>query len=390
MRRWIKTGLLTTLLALCLAPLTGCGREEESYRLIEVMELEGKATVDREETGQLDAYENMRLESGDHVSVADNSSMILNLDDDKYVLLESGTRMDLVAEGTKENSRTTIHLQEGAVLNHLTQKLSEGSSYEVTAPNSTMAVRGTVFPVEVRYDENGESYTYVTVLEGVVGTRLIFPDGTVEPLEKERQIPMGMQVNIRGDAEVSEYYPYEMTEIDFERFSLEALEFLKSCIERGAELSVTEEEIDDWIKILYGEPEEDEPEEEAEEDLVEDLVEEEPGAEAALPELILPVEITQQPVYTAPENSGAASSGGSSGNSSGSETDEEATEETTEETTETCTVEFTSGGTLFYTVTVESGSMVSEPSLCPTASGHWDYDFGTAVTENTTIRWVEE
>ena len=47
MRRWIKTGLLTTLLALCLAPLTGCGREEASYRLIEVMGLEGKATVDR-------------------------------------------------------------------------------------------------------------------------------------------------------------------------------------------------------------------------------------------------------------------------------------------------------------------------------------------------------
>ena len=100
----------------------------------------------------------------------------MNLDDDKYAMLESGTStLTLEASGTKETSRTTIHLQDGAVVNYLTQKLNEDSSYEVTVPNSTMAVRGTVFRVEVTYDENGDSYTKVQVFHGVVGSSTDFP-----------------------------------------------------------------------------------------------------------------------------------------------------------------------------------------------------------------------
>lgn len=48
-------------------------------------------------------------------------------------------------------------------MNYLSEKLSEKSSYEVTVPNSTMAVRGTVFRVAIVYDEGGDSYTTVQV-----------------------------------------------------------------------------------------------------------------------------------------------------------------------------------------------------------------------------------
>lgn len=169
MNTWKKYSKVVIGVLILAALSIGCGStKEESYRMIKVMSVDGTVTVERESVGTLDAYADMKLENGDKLSVEANSSLVLNLDDDKYAMLESGTRLTLEASGTKETSRTTIHLQDGAVVNYLTQKLNEDSSYEVTVPNSTMAVRGTVFRVEVTYDENGDSYTKVQVFHGVV------------------------------------------------------------------------------------------------------------------------------------------------------------------------------------------------------------------------------
>ena len=324
--------------------------------------------------------------------VEEESSVVLSLDDDKYVLVEPGTQMSLTAEGSSADSRTVIHLEEGAVVSQLTQKLSDESSYEVTTPNSTMAVRGTVFRVEVTYDENGESRTCVTVLEGVVGSRLIYPDGSEDSLEEERQIPMGSQVNIRSDEEISEYYPYDMTEIDFERYSVEAMDFLNLCLERDAELCITAEEIDEWIQVISGESE---PEEEEVTEEPEQITEEEEDTETEpvnTPAQTQPVtepaaeETAVQPETppAAEESTGGSSSGGSSSGSSNP------SEEDTPGTTETFTVTFTYQGNTFYTLTVEEGSTAAAPILQPTANGHWDYDSGAAVTGNMTVVWVEE
>ena len=390
MKNWMKRCFLTGALGLCMFGLTGCGgKKEESYRVIEIMQLDGTAVVTREEVGELEAYENMRLESGDEMRVEENSSVVLNLDDDKYVLLEPGTQMSLTAEGDSADSRTVIHLQEGAVVSQLTQKLSEESSYEVTTPNSTMAVRGTVFRVEVVYDESGESYTYVTVLEGTVGSRLIYPDGTEDPQEEERQIPAGSQANIRSDTDISEYFPYDLEEIDFERYTVEAMDFLNLCLERDAELCLTAEEIDEWIGILSGETE---PEEEVTEEPEEAEEAEEPVAEEEEPE----EPQTEQPAEQAPEEEEQApqetvppaedGSGGSSGSDSGSSSSGGGSSDAAE----TFTVTFTYQGNTFYTLTVEEGSTAAAPALQPTASGHWDYDSGAVVTGDMTVAWVEE
>lgn len=393
MRKWMKKSLLAGFLGACICGIAGCGgNKEESYRVIEIMQLEGTAVVTREEVGELEAYENMRLESGDQMRVEEESSVVLSLDDDKYVLVEPGTQMSLTAEGNSADSRTVIHLEEGAVVSQLTQKLSDESSYEVTTPNSTMAVRGTVFRVEVTYDENGESRTCVTVLEGVVGSRLIYPDGSEDSLEEERQIPMGSQVNIRSDEEISEYYPYDMTEIDFERYSVEAMDFLNLCLKRDAELCITAEEIDEWIQVISGESE---PEEEEVTEEPEQITEEEEDTETEpvnTPVQTQPVtepaaeETAVQPETppAAEESTGGSSSGGSSSDSSNP------SEEDTPGTTETFTVTFTYQGNTFYTLTVEEGSTAAAPILQPTANGHWDYDSGAAVTGNMTVVWVEE
>lgn len=378
MRRGKCKYLLLGMLLLVAAGLCGCGgSKEEAYRMIKIMTLEGTAKVIRENVGELDAYEEMRLESGDELAVDRDSSMVLNLDDDKYVLLEPGTRMTLIADGTGTDSRTVIQLTEGAVVNQLTHELSDESSYEVTVPNSTMAVRGTVFRVAIEYDEEGDSYAVLTVLEGKVGCRLIFPDGTVQPLEEERSIPAGMQVRVHGDMEISEYYPYDLQDIDFGEYTVEAFEFLNMCLENGADLCITEDEIEMWIQLLTdgeaeksGLPKEIEKEALEKEEKEEAVTEQAPVKEMET-ETLVPADLEED---SSSSSSDSSSSEGPSSSGSGTSKD-------------IYTVTFTYGGTTFCTQSVTEGQTAVEPVLRPAESGSWDFDFSNAITSNTTIEW---
>lgn len=107
---------------------------EEAYRVIKVFELNGSAVVTRENTGDIDAYAGMNLESGDVLSVEESSTLRISLDSDKYILLDGGTVLELIAHGTAADSRTVIDLREGTILNEIKNSLSANSSYEVTHP----------------------------------------------------------------------------------------------------------------------------------------------------------------------------------------------------------------------------------------------------------------
>ena len=378
MKTWKKYGIVMMALLFLAVIASGCGKKkEEAYRNIKVMSINGSATVERASVGTLDAYADMKLENGDRLSVDGSSSLTLSMDDDKYAMLEPGSSLTLEADGTKENSRTVIHLEAGAVMNYLSEKLSEGSSYEVTVPNSTMAVRGTVFRVAIVYDENGDSYTTVQVFEGIVGCRLIFPDGTIS--EEEVQLAPGKEVLIHGDTSISEYVGDKGHDIDYTTLNREALEFLLFCIDDGADLCIPREEVEELLRRL------DQPEEETEE-------QEEPEKEVKKPVVIE----TPEPVVPAVEET-PSSSGGSSETSKGSpdNDDNQKSHHSSKkkpsapaEETKTYTVTFqTASGDVFCTQTVEDGKTASKPKLQPSASGSWNYDFTKAVTENIIIKW---
>lgn len=105
--------------------------KNDAYRSISVYKLTGSADVDRENTGKLFAYVNMQLISKDKVSTAKQTELYLKLDDDKYIMAESDTQFNIVAEGTKKNSKTKIELKKGSIVNRIDNKLEEGASYEV-------------------------------------------------------------------------------------------------------------------------------------------------------------------------------------------------------------------------------------------------------------------
>ncbi|MGN0689340.1 MAG: FecR domain-containing protein [Oscillospiraceae bacterium] len=151
--------------------------KEEAYRVIKVFEMTGEAVVTRAGTGDLDAYVGMNLESGDTLTVGEDSTLRISMDSDKYVLLDGGTVLELTATGSSSDSRTVINLKQGTILNELTNPLSANSSYEVSTPKSTMAVRGTSFIVSVEEQSDGSFITTESTLQGKVEVELLDKDG---------------------------------------------------------------------------------------------------------------------------------------------------------------------------------------------------------------------
>lgn len=219
--------------------------KKESYRSIQIYELNGSTIIDRQGIGEMEAIENLYLESGDRLIVGADSYARLKLDDDKYILIEADSILTIVAEGDKENSKTYIDLEQGAVTNEIQNKLSSDSTYSISTPNSVMAVRGTVFRVEISYDSNGEIYTTVSTFEGAVGSSLILPDGTKQ--EEVVIVEGGWEVVIHMDDDSTEYLS-EPGEMNYNELPLPVLTFVKEIAERGTELaSIRLEELEELI-----------------------------------------------------------------------------------------------------------------------------------------------
>ncbi len=149
----------------------------EAFRLLKIFEMTGTSVVTRADAGEIDAYTGMNLESGDIIEVGEKSTMTLSLDSNKYLSLDPSTVLELIAEGTETDSKTTVNLKSGGVLNEITEPLSAESSYSVNTPKATMAVRGTSFYVSVQKLDDGSYITDISVFHGKVEIQLIDEEG---------------------------------------------------------------------------------------------------------------------------------------------------------------------------------------------------------------------
>lgn len=429
-----KTGIVIgAVLAIVVVVAIGCvvltGGKSETYRSIMVYQINGNATITRERVGEMAAYENLMLQSGDTVAVASDSSLRLKLDDDKYLLAEQDTRMNIVADGDDENAKTYIDLQQGSVTSEIQNKLKSGASYEVNTPNSIMAVRGTIFRVEVEPKENGESNTKLTVFQGTVGVRQVLPDGTVS--NEEVKVEAGNELMVEGVQTAAETLG-EPTEIDFDSLPSVITQYLEELVENGQKLAdnVTAkipgaqgkqalalqdaqkqesdqkaQEADAQTQDTEAIDEQPEPNEEAKaqepeapvdpqtkpadettKDLQEEQDPEQPDQqETQLPQIeqpepdqpeTQPQNVQPQPTPQDPTPSGGDSKEGSGGGS--------------KKKTQYYTVTFQYNGSTFGTQSVKKGEKATEPKLSPTQDGTWDYDFSQKVNKNVTIQWKEK
>lgn len=373
-----------TLMALCLAlalllVLCGCsGEKEEAYRMIQVLEVSGTVSVERQTMGSMDAYEGMRLESGDKITVGTDSWLKIKMDEDKYALVEPNSVLQLEASGSSADSKTVLHLEAGAVSNRLEKELSPDSSYEVNTPNSTMAVRGTVFRVEIRWSEDGISVSDISVYDGEVASRLIYPDGTVDGEGRAVLIATGTEAQVWGNDILSRYVTTDK-KLEIDDLRLKTLEFLQEAQEAGQELHVSPEELEELITALEMEPEPSEKATEPEgETKAPTEVTTEPTEETTAPteETTVPTTVPVRPRPTTPPE------------------DEEEDPPATTQAPETeapapieYTVTFKYGETVFATQTVQANGTAQKPTLQPTASGTWSFDFAAPITQDTVVAW---
>lgn len=416
-------------------------KKEEAFRSIMVYDVEGSAVIERETVGSMDAAENLYLESGDRVSVAAQSSMRMKLDDDKYVMAEADTVFSVEAEGTDADSKTKICLEQGGITNEIQHPLSEGSQYETSTPNSVMAVRGTIYRVELYVDENGDQNTKLCCFQGKVGTKPILPDGTYG---EEILVPAGCEVTVYQDGTMD-----EVKDIVYEELPGQAIENLISMAENGQsmtgisleKLTQLASESEDVSGVSASEAPQTEQAEQSEtvEAAAKDAAEEKADvqmqakadtgkkvsaqfaengqdastskqpAEQPLPQpQVMP---NTPPKAVVPVNNSNVENNNAEGgdvqedNNGNDSADDESDDDSDDDRSDhdkpdkdkpdhdkpskpvTYTVTFVYQGKTFATQTVLVGETVSAPVLMPAQSGEWDFDFTTKIEANTTISW---
>ena len=161
---------ITTMLVLIMMimGLVGCGKGGSltASRNVSVTDINGTAEVTSSGKSK-DAFKGQQLVSGDSVDVHSDSDMTLLLDEDKHVFASENSHFSLEATGQTGATKTKIVVDNGTTLIGIDNKLGEEETFEVSTPNATMAVRGTVFYVTVTNTEDGTK-TELVVKEGVV------------------------------------------------------------------------------------------------------------------------------------------------------------------------------------------------------------------------------
>lgn len=202
----------------------------DTYENIKIFEINGEVVIERKSKEKVDTYENMNLMSGDIISVLANSNAKLQLDDDKFALLEPNTKVEIESVDL-ENKKFKINLITGAIITEIRNKLDSKSSFDICTPNSTMSVRGTVFRVEVLKDENGKYVTNVQVYEGKVEVNINNKENSTIFVENGKSAQI---IGNNGNAE----YEYTNRDLDISSLPDCSLIYLKKISDGGRELTL--------------------------------------------------------------------------------------------------------------------------------------------------------
>lgn len=242
-KKVVMIGLAATV-CLSVALLCCFNQNNESVRMIKVVDIDGEVTVARGEIDDLAGHESMLLEIGDTLYIGEEGYCRLLIDDDKYLYVSQNSSIQIQGE---DASNTEIVVLEGMVINEIITDLEDEETYNVTTPNASLSVRGTTFAVEV-YLSGDLYYTRLTTLEGTVTSDLINLDGE---LEQTLLVESGYEVKIESKTEtyvkylLEEMNNTELWDLDLTTMSVDMLELISLCIDSGTnQISIEKEDIE--------------------------------------------------------------------------------------------------------------------------------------------------
>lgn len=421
-KTWIVIGAALAAVAAAAGCAALTGSKQETYRSIMVYQVNGSAEITRERVGGMEAYENLMLLSGDVVEVGNESNMRLKLDDDKYLLAEQDTLMNIKADGDGDNAKTYIDLQRGSVTSEIQNKLEKGASYEVNTPNSIMAVRGTIFRVALEQAEDGELETKLSVFDGTVGVKQVLPDGTV--LDTEIAVEAGKELKI-NENQLFDAQANTVEDIDYESLPPVMKEYLEELAQKGGELPENVMQgIQNMQNAQDAQEQNEQNEQKANENTALDTVQGEQDIEQKNEEKDAPEEPDAPEQPDAPKKPKKEEQKTTEAQTQQIKPEEQETKEKDKEEekakenetkpkkedvqqspeagdenkpsggggakTQYYTVTFKYNGSVFGTQTVKKGEKAAEPKLSPAQKGGWDYDFSKKVNKNTVVDWKEK
>ena len=242
-----------------------------------------------------------------------------------------------------------------------------------------MAVRGTQFRVAISEpDENGNVYTTLEVYDGSVESVIneINPDGSIT--QKKVTIEAGKKVTIRGTLKDAEYLG-DIQDIVYD-YDNPVLDFIGYMVEEQASSEEMSSSSEEESSSLEEESSSSQEESSAEPESVElssvDLEESSSSQEMS--------SSSQEESSSSKEESSSSEEESSSSEEESSSSEEESS---SIEEPASYTVTFIYNGNTFATQTVKANSTAAAPKLCPAASGGWNFDFSTPITQDTTVAW---
>ena len=154
----ILIGLTILIICLCLP------KGDKTYRNIKVFSVTNNVNVIRN-NNTLTASKDMKLKNEDTVEVKEESSAVLKLDNDKFIMAKENTTLKLVASGKDKNTKTRILVEKGGVIVEVKEKLKDEETFEIASSNSVMAIRGTQISFDVVVKDN-KITTSFAILDG--------------------------------------------------------------------------------------------------------------------------------------------------------------------------------------------------------------------------------
>lgn len=170
MKPWMTTSLCTTLLLSSV--LFACAEPVAS-----VVAVRGKATVERGGK-KLDAQPKLGIELQDTVATGEGSRAKLLFIDDSVLTLAEKSRMsvDTFVHSRSDRGKSLFNLLDGKM-----RAVVGKTKFEVKTPTVVAAARGTVILFDTGM-VNGQPYTRITCLEGIVDVRSLTAAPGVPPV----------------------------------------------------------------------------------------------------------------------------------------------------------------------------------------------------------------